>query len=264
MLKRTLTGTVIVAAVYCTVFFSEKISWLLTLGTALLTAAAIYELFHAANIRNKGMILLSAALAVAVVISPFPGYLSILGVVFSVAMIIFGVWMTRLKPGDGKQWWIYPTSAAVTLLFKAISELNQCELIAAITVCFLTDVAAYLVGSRYGKHYLARVVSPHKTLEGSAAGLIAAVGFVLIYGAVLSEKGIGTFDALRLCAYALPASAIAQFGDLTMSTIKRSFGVKDFGNILPGHGGVLDRFDSHIFCVAFTLLFSSVTGGIFR
>ena len=141
MLKRTLTGTVIVAVVYCAVFFSENISWLLTLGTALLTAAAIYELFHAANIRNKGIILLSASVAVAVVISPLPGYLSILGVVFSAAMIIFGVWMTRLKPGNGKQWWIFPTSAAVTLLFKAIPELNQRELIAAITVCFLTDVS---------------------------------------------------------------------------------------------------------------------------
>lgn len=263
MLKRTLTGAVIVTVVYLTVYFSVEFPWLLILGTAVLTAAAIYELFHAAHVENKGILLLAASISVAVVISPMPGFLSILGVIFSVSTIIFGVWMTRLTPGTGKQWWIYPTGATVTLLFKAIPELSQYELIAAITLCFITDVAAYLVGSRYGKHYLARVVSPHKTLEGSAAGMIAAVAFVLIYGWVLSGRGMCPFAPLRLCAYALPASVVAQFGDLTMSTIKRSFGVKDFGKILPGHGGVLDRFDSHIFCIAFTLLFSAVTGGLF-
>ncbi len=268
MLKRTLTGLAIVAVVY-TVVFSTCVSWLLPVGTAILAAASVYELYAAAGERRKTVLTVSMALSVGVILLPVAHYDWLLTVLLPVATVVFGLWMSRLETGKGKTKRIYIVAATVVLLLKAIPELRGqpfgiWELAGAITLCFVTDVAAYLVGSTLGKHSLARKVSPHKTIEGSVAGLLGAAGFMFAYGALLHAGGICTSDWQELLLYAIMASMIAQFGDLAMSCVKRSYGVKDFGRILPGHGGILDRFDSHIFCIAFTVLFSILTDGIFH
>jgi phosphatidate cytidylyltransferase len=106
-------------------------------------------------------------------------------------------------------------------------------------VVWLGDIAAFYVGTRFGRHRLAPRVSPHKSWEGSLAALVAAglgaVGFTLWRG--------GSIDWL-LVGLALPTSMAAQLGDLVESLIKRGAGVKDSGNLLPGHGGFLDRIDA--------------------
>lgn len=132
-----------------------------------------------------------------------------------------------------------------------------------ITECFATDVFAYLVGSRYGKRKLLPAVSPNKTLLGSAAGMAAAVAFCLLYALVLSKLKAVSVNYGLLLVYAVIANVLAQFGDLSMSVVKRITGIKDFGTLIPGHGGLLDRFDSLIFVVPFTLIFFWVTGGFF-
>lgn len=269
MLKRTLTGAAIVAVVYSIVFLSGVNAWLLPVGTAILAALAVYELYAAAGERRKTVLVLSVAMSAEMVLLPVAHYDWLLTILLPVATVVFGLWMSRLETGKGRTRDIYPVAATVVLLLKAIPELrNQpfglWELAGAITLCFVTDVSAYLVGSTLGKHYLARKVSPHKTIEGSVAGLLGAAGFMFAYSAVLRAKGICTSSWQELLLYAVTASMIAQFGDLSMSCVKRSYGVKDFGHILPGHGGILDRFDSHIFCIAFTVLFSILTDGIFH
>jgi len=268
MLKRTMTGAAIVAVVYTTVFLSGD-SWLLPVGTAFLAALAVYELYGAAGEERKPVMAFSLALAIGVILLPIAHYDWILTILLPAATVVFGLWMSKLETGKGKRWQIYPVAATVVLLLKAIPELRRqpCglwELIGAITVCFVTDVAAFLVGSTLGKHKLAQKVSPNKTIEGSVAGLLAAVLFMFAYSGLLGAMEIGAASWQELLLYAIMASMIAQFGDLAMSCVKRSYGVKDFGQILPGHGGILDRFDSHIFCIAFTVLFSILTGGIFR
>ena len=134
-------------------------------------------------------------------------------------------------------------------------------LLICITECYATDVAAFLVGSRYGKRKLLPRVSPNKTILGSAAGMAAAVAFCLVYG-----LGLWLFGRMRvrfglLLVYAIGANVLAQFGDLSMSSVKRVTGIKDFGNLIPGHGGLLDRFDSLIFVLPYTLWFCHYTGG---
>lgn len=100
------------------------------------------------------------------------------------------------------------------------------------------DTAAYAGGRLFGKHPLAPTVSPHKTQEGFWAGLIGAMGFGLLWW------GLRLIPLDLALATGLAAGIFGQLGDLAESAIKREAGVKDSGNLLPGHGGILDRFDS--------------------
>lgn len=114
-------------------------------------------------------------------------------------------------------------------------------------ICFSTDTFAYIVGINFGKHKLCPLISPNKSVEGAIGGIIASVVITLIYGYFMMKLELLYFNWSYYIILSLFTSVIAQFGDLTASMIKRTFEVKDFGNILPGHGGVLDRFDSIIF-----------------
>lgn len=110
-----------------------------------------------------------------------------------------------------------------------------------------TDIFAYFVGSFLGKHKLAPVVSPKKSIEGAVGGTVGCVLCFLGYGLVLELCfGVESIEYLSLAIMGLVLSLIAQIGDLACSLVKREHGVKDYGKIFPGHGGVLDRFDSII------------------
>jgi phosphatidate cytidylyltransferase len=102
-----------------------------------------------------------------------------------------------------------------------------------------TDSGAYFVGKAMGRHKLWPAISPNKTVEGSVGGLLIAVVVVLVLNAWL-----GRFEFGQALMIALVTGTAGQLGDLIESAFKRHFGVKDSGQIIPGHGGVLDRFDS--------------------
>jgi len=108
---------------------------------------------------------------------------------------------------------------------------------------WMSDSAAYFVGRSLGKHKLAPFISPNKTLEGSLGGLIFTVVFALIVAIVFK------FSIFLLMLLAIVVNIFAQLGDLAESAIKRQAKIKDSGTILPGHGGVLDRFDSTFFAI---------------
>lgn len=270
MLKRTLTGAVVTLAVYLTLYFSY-IPGVLSCASALLTALAVAEIYGAAGMARHPVAMPCGMLAaMAVVILPSPRYGMALIVVFPLAVAAF-LWMmlrqeqVRLD-NAGK---VSLVALTAIFLFKAIPELRQYQdgliyLTAAVTLCFLTDVAGYLIGSRFGKHKLVPKISPNKTIEGSVAGIVTSVLGMLVLGICLTGWDGYQVNYWMLTLYGALASVVAQFGDLSMSVVKRVWGVKDFGKILPGHGGILDRFDSHLFCVAFTLLFCTLTGGFLR
>ncbi len=117
----------------------------------------------------------------------------------------------------------------------------------------LTDTFAYITGKLIGKHKMSPTVSPNKTWEGFVGGLVMSTFVVTVLYVNLFEY-TGNIFVIILCVMFL--SVIGQLGDLVESSVKRYFGVKDLGNIMPGHGGVLDRLDSIIFVL---LAFSFVS-----
>ena len=104
--------------------------------------------------------------------------------------------------------------------------------------------AAYFVGTKYGKHKLSPVVSPNKTIEGLLGGLAFASVGMLVYAFILDLPLQFDVNYGLALLYGVAGSLVGTFGDLCFSVVKRQTGIKDYGNLIPGHGGVLDRLDS--------------------
>ena len=127
-----------------------------------------------------------------------------------------------------------------------------------------TDIFCYFVGCKFGKHKLAKVISPNKTIEGAAGGTVMCLIFSMIIGIPL---GLPWYHALIL---GILIACFAQIGDLCESMIKRDAGVKDSSNILPGHGGIMDRVDSYLMTFAVVYYYaqyfvlSNIFGDLFR
>lgn len=117
---------------------------------------------------------------------------------------------------------------------------------------WVTDTFAYFCGRLFGKHKLIPRVSPKKTVEGSIGGTVFCILSFLLFGFILNRFCSFHVDYLALAVSGLIIAVVSQIGDLCMSVIKRERGIKDYGNVFPGHGGMMDRFDS-ILAVAATL-----------
>ena len=110
------------------------------------------------------------------------------------------------------------------------------------------DTSAYCVGMLLGKHKLAPVLSPKKSIEGAVGGVVGSALLGLAYGAYFGHNMEEVANPMVACAIACAiAAVISQIGDLAASAIKRNHNIKDYGHLIPGHGGILDRFDSMIF-----------------
>ena len=118
----------------------------------------------------------------------------------------------------------------------------------AVMLSWGCDTCAYCAGMLFGRHKLTPVLSPKKTIEGAVGGIIGAAVLGFIYASIFGHRmdEIGNPQAACAAACAI-AAVISQIGDLAASAIKRNHNVKDYGHLIPGHGGVLDRFDSVIF-----------------
>lgn len=136
----------------------------------------------------------------------------------------------------------------IPYLLSAIVRIRNMELGASLVLlpfvlAFLSDTGAYFAGVFFGKHKLCPNISPKKTVEGFFGGILGAVIGVILYGLVLTWMGCRV-NFLYGVIYGVAGSLASVLGDLTFSVIKRQVGIKDYGNLIPGHGGILDRFDS--------------------
>lgn len=134
----------------------------------------------------------------------------------------------------------------------------------------VNDVFALLIGVKFGKHRLSPEISPKKSIEGSIAGLVASTLFAIALPSAFNAAA-AMFPALNPAGAVLPplwafallgfiAGALSQVGDLTASLVKRHCGVKDFGAIFPGHGGMMDRMDGILFCGVACYIFFRLAG----
>lgn len=165
-------------------------------------------------------------------ITIYDAAVTVLGIIYIVGFMIFLPLTTGLADGKILVWY-------------------------AIIAAWGTDIFAYLVGKACGKHKFTDV-SPKKSIEGCIGGLIGGVLMILGYTYVINNTLNFNISYLYITLVAIFLSAIGQIGDLAASTIKRYAGVKDFSNLIPGHGGMLDRLDSVIFVAPFAFFFLTI------
>jgi phosphatidate cytidylyltransferase len=149
--------------------------------------------------------------------------------------------------------------------FSALSALRHMSL-GTIGFLFMittmTDMFAYYVGINFGKHRLAVKISPKKSIEGAIGGIFFAILFTVGFVYLIGLESIGNIELNIWITILLVIiiSIFGQIGDLVASKIKRGYGIKDFSNLFPGHGGVMDRFDSAILASIVLILISEVVG----
>lgn len=269
MIKRTLTGAVILVFVYVWLFFSH-IPVVLHIGTILLGILAVFEIVRICKTDKHQTGYYAMLISVLILILPIPKYEYVMMLILPITLMLFGLMMAlRDQIQELNVTFATVVSITVILLFKAIPTLREMDngfyyLTFAVTACFVTDVAALLFGRAFGSRKLCPNISPKKTVEGAVGGVVCTVIIAMIAAILLQRFGELHFDVITLVIWSILISVVGQFGDLCMSVVKRIAGVKDFGNLLPGHGGILDRFDSHMFAVAFTLVFCTLTGGFIQ
>lgn len=154
---------------------------------------------------------------------------------------------------------LIPTALQTLVLLRNLGGTHgMFHVIVAIFSAWVADAGAYIFGSLFGKHKLCPNISSKKTVEGAIGGIIADILIMLLFGLLFQNlywTGTVHVNFLVLAFIGLFGALLSMLGDLSFSIIKRSCHIKDFSEIIPGHGGILDRFDSVIFVAPFVCLF---------
>lgn len=240
----------------------------LNAGIAVVTALGAYEIFAATKSTDqKELLIISIAFAA---IIPFMSFHHFKGIAvmffFGYMFVVFCIllWKHRTVKLEKIALCILMTVLFTSSMsciivirdqFKDKTQLDNVALffIALVFVAaWITDGGGYIFGRLFGKHKMSPEISPKKTVEGAVGGIVSTVIFcvllLFIYNRYLLANGVhATYNYLSVTLLGLVCSVVSIIGDLSASLIKRENGIKDFGKVLPGHGGVLDRFDSLIF-----------------
>jgi phosphatidate cytidylyltransferase len=273
---RLLTALWGIPLIIAAVYFDEPVPWF----TVLLAAAGLlgaWEFFTMSGVRGyRPMFISGLAFTVLLVVQPHIPYEYTLGiVVVGGGLVTFGLTFLFPMPRVRLSWtWMMIGTIAIGWLLSllvevrlapataGLSEFGRNVIFLALFATFGSDTFAYFIGRAFGKHKMAPRVSPGKTWEGAAGGLLGGV----IVAVVLSlGTPLRAFDNAGVAVLVgLLVSAFGQAGDLVESRLKRFFGVKDSGKIIPGHGGILDRIDSVVFAglVAYIYAAFMVVGGL--
>ena len=276
MLKRILTGIVAFCFVLVPVLlFADTAA--LPIGIAVFAMIATYEILHCVGLHKN--LWLSAPMYLMSAAVPFglrylaDGILSLIPVVIclplliSLAVAVFSHGKADIRDvSSAFVLWLYTIVGFMSLIYMHdfITGGRYFYLLAFIGA-WVTDTFAYFTGMLLGKHKLIPDVSPKKTVEGAVGGIVfcvlAFVGFGLLYNNLWLLEGDTPLPLWLMATVGLLVSLVSQIGDLSLSLLKRKYGIKDFGKIFPGHGGVMDRFDS-VLAVSIMLLVCFTTLGV--
>ena len=271
MKVRVLTSIGIAVIGLPILFLSEYLVY--PMAIALLSLAAMYEMTALTGFRSKPLVWVPSYILAMVM--PIGAYFAdadsftyltaCAGLILAFLFYLYGY--AIFKRGEVKFSNVsmhFTTLLYISVSFTSLALLryitNGVYMFALILVAsWVCDMFAYFVGRAIGKHKLIEEISPKKTVEGSIGGIVCTTLSFALYGLIVTlfDGPKPNYPVLLILGFVL--SIIAQFGDLICSLIKREHGIKDYGNIFPGHGGVLDRFDSvlavapilYIFCVLF-------------
>ena len=262
MKERTLTSVFLLAVMLALVIFSAHIVY--PIGMSVLAVVAVFEMLRVMGAhKNMSMSIPAYLLAAAFPIGAyFVEEKSVLYLVLTLAaaMFIYLIWLmgvsvfSRGKVEFSGASEVFVSTVYVSVAFTSLSLLRyidrDCGVFAVVLVfviSWICDASAFAVGSMMGKRKLIPEISPKKTVEGAVGGVVFSTLCSLLYGWGLDliVEGIEVnYLVLGLCGAFL--AVVSQLGDLVASLLKREYGVKDYGRIFPGHGGVMDRFDSVI------------------
>ena len=256
MLKyRVITGVVGVPLVILAIWFGDPWPWL-TLLIAAAALAGTYEFYHMANFdRREPLLYLGLLFSLALVLSPHYRSPDFLPIVITAAMLISLICLLcRPSREEAFRNWAWTIVGAIYVGWMLSYWLNlrgledgRSWVYLAILTTFANDTGAFFIGRARGKHKLAPAISAAKTWEGAIGGLMCAILGAIVIAAVLNLISPFTFRYWQIILLGFLIGLLAQLGDLVESLLKRNMGVKESGNLLPGHGGILDRFDSLIF-----------------
>lgn len=275
MLKRTITAFFIILITVPACLFSHTIVW--PIFVSLLSFCAVYEMLGCVGTRRNIAVAVPALLAAAVF--PFAVRLTDSAkdvlCLFLIGMIGYLVYLFALSVFSHGKMALEDVFATFTTVFYIIAsfgalvllrdrEFGLYLLILTMYGPWISDVFAYFCGRLFGRHKLIPDVSPNKTVEGAIGGVVFCSLAAMLYGFILTVV-IGEIASVNYGALALIGALIAvisQIGDLIMSHIKRKYGIKDYGFVLPGHGGILDRFDSVLGVVPLVVILSELVKGM--
>ena len=259
MKTRIITGVIAGALMLLILFLPWTIA--LTIVASLVAAIAVYEVFSVTGLHRHGGV--DTVAIVFALIAPFltrmPSNSITVTCVMYVAMLIVLTLLYRKEIPLKKLVSVFAETTFVTFSLSCISYIRTIPslrdtdglfyIILAMMSAWIADTGAYFVGSFFGKHKLCPRLSPKKTVEGLIGGIAFSVIFCLLTGYVyqLILGNMVQVSYVGVLLLGLVCAPLSVVGDLFASLIKRIHKVKDYGNLFPGHGGVMDRFDSLLF-----------------
>lgn len=273
MKNRFISAVAIIICSLLLVFLSGTIVY--PVAIAVLAIIAVFELLKVIGAHKKLTLSIPAYMIAAAfpIIAFFVGVSNVLGFLLSLSASVFVYYMwlmgvgvfskgeitfSKISEVFGAVTYISVSASALTLLRYLDSNYGVFLVALILIISWGCDAAAYGVGSFMGKHKLIPEISPKKTVEGAIGGIVITALISPVYGFIVSLIADGvSVNYLYLTIFGLVLSVVSQLGDLIASFIKREYGVKDYGNLIPGHGGIMDRFDS-VFAISTILLILSI------
>ena len=252
MKTRIISGAVMILAGLILLFGVPSLVTAIAIG-AMLAVAAYELLYQTGLLHHPRMVIYSAISAFSLSIWTWSGRDHAWGMVIVLALFValFAEMMaSHIKVSFEKvamcfvAGYVIPYLLCSVLRIMAIPRTGKYLVLLPVLMTAISDSGAYFAGRFFGKHKLAPVLSPKKTIEGVIGGTAACVVGMLLYGLVLWLAFGLKVNFGYAIIYGLAGSLMSVFGDLCFSVIKRQTGIKDYGNLIPGHGGILDRFDS--------------------